>query len=155
MKINFIYNEKRCLFDIKMKEKILSFIINDEGKLLLLKGNEKDPQLKKSIWYVVTGSTEDCDKNLEEAVKREVKEETNLDVIKLMDMDWTFKYNSLGTYYVEKAYISKVNDNKVILNEESTDYEWLDLGEFIAKIDWFYDKKELENKLKETLNEFN
>ena len=155
MKINFIYYEKGCLFDIKMKEKILSFIINDEGKLLLLKGSEKDPQLKKSIWYVVTGSLEDCDKNLEETVKREIKEETNLDVIKLMDINWVFKYNSLGNYCVEKAYISKVNDSKIILNEESIGYEWLDLGEFITKIDWFYNKEELENKLKEALNEFN
>ena len=70
-------------------------------------------------------------------------------------MNWVFKYDSLGTYCVEKAYISKVNDNTIILNEESIGYEWLDLVEFITKIDWFYNKEELENKLKEALNEFN
>ena len=63
-----------------MQEKILTFIINEDNKFLLLKGNSNDPQLDKSIWYVVTGSKEDIDKNLFETVKREVKEETNLDV---------------------------------------------------------------------------
>lgn len=79
-----------------MKEKILTFIINEDNKLLLLKGNNNDPQLNKSIWYVVTGSKEDIDKNLYETVKREIKEETNLDVVEIIDMNWSFTYESLG-----------------------------------------------------------
>ena len=56
--------------------KILSFIVNDEKELLLLKGSPNDPQFKKSLWYVVTGGCEEVDKTKEETVKREVKEET-------------------------------------------------------------------------------
>lgn len=40
-------------------KKILSFILNENKELLLLKGSTNDPQFKKSIWYVVTGGCED------------------------------------------------------------------------------------------------
>lgn len=134
-----------------MKEKILSFIINEENKLLLLKGNSNDPQLHKSIWYVVTGSTEGIDNSLFDAVKREVKEETNLDTYEIIDMKWSFEYESLGEKCIEHAFISKVKNGIIKLNEESIDYMWLDIDDFIDKIDWFYDKDELEKYLKNYL----
>lgn len=43
-------------------EKILSFIVNENKELLLLKGSPNDPQFKKSLWYVVTGGCETIDK---------------------------------------------------------------------------------------------
>ena len=130
-----------------MQEKILSFIVNEENKLLLLKGSDNDPQFHKSLWYVVTGSKEDIDNDLFDTVKREIKEETNLEVKSILDMNWNFQYESLGNICVEHAFISKVKNNEIILNEESVAYEWLTLEDFINKIDWFYDKKELKEKL--------
>lgn len=56
-------------------DKILTFIVNEYNEILLLKGNENDPQFKKSFWYVVIGGCEDDNLNREETVKREVKEE--------------------------------------------------------------------------------
>lgn len=130
-----------------MKEKILTFIVNEENKLLLLKGNSSDPQFHKSLWYVVTGSKEDIDKNLYDTVKREVKEETNLDVIRIIDMDWNFTYESLGDKCIEKVFLSKVKSSDVKLNEESIDFKWLNINDFINEIDWFYEKEELKEKL--------
>lgn len=63
---------------------MLSFIVNEQNELLLLKGSPNDPQFKKSIWYVVTGGCEKNDKTKEETVQREVKEETNLDIKKMI-----------------------------------------------------------------------
>lgn len=60
-------------------QKILT-IVKKENKFLLLKGSDNDPQFHKSFWYVVTGSTEDCDNTLVDTVKREIKEETNLEL---------------------------------------------------------------------------
>ena len=60
-------------------DKILAFIVNDNNKILLLKGNDNDPQFKKSFWYVVTGGCEKYDLNREDTVKREVKEEKSPD----------------------------------------------------------------------------
>ena len=56
-------------------EKILSFIVNENKELLLLKGSPNDPQFRKSLWYVVTGGCEAIDKSKEDTVKREIKED--------------------------------------------------------------------------------
>ena len=53
-------------------DKIFTFVVNEENKILLLLGSEKDPQYHKSFWYVVTGGCENYDKSKEETVKREV-----------------------------------------------------------------------------------
>ena len=129
-------------------DKIFTFIINKNKELLLLKGSANDPQFHRSFWYVVTGGKEEQDKNLKETVIREVKEETNLDVEKVKYLNWIFKYNSLGKECTEYVYISLVNDNKIILNEENIDYKWCNIEEFINEIEWYGDKKELKKVLR-------
>lgn len=128
-------------------EKILTFIINKDNKLLLLLGSSNDPQFHKSFWYTVTGAKESIDDDLYSTVKREVKEETNLVVNKIVDLNTTFNYNSLGKKCTEHVFISYVDDNDIILNEESIDYKWCNLDKFVKTIYWHYDKKELYNLL--------
>ena len=132
--------------------KILTFICNQDKKLLLLKGDPTDPQLKKSIWYVVTGGYEACDNTLENTVKREIKEETNLNAKKIIYLNWVLEYESLGEKCIEYAYITFVDEEEIILNEENIDYEWLEKDDFIEKIDWFSDKKVLRLVLGKALN---
>ena len=127
-------------------QKILTFIVKDK-KLLLLLGSDQDPQFHKSFWYVVTGGCEKEDKTLEDAVKREVLEETGLTLTKIVNLNWTFEYESLGEYCIEHAFISYTNSNNVVLNEESIDYKWCDIGEFIDLIEWYGDKQELKIKI--------
>ena len=129
--------------------KILSFVINEKKEFLLLLGSDKDPQFKKSFWYVVTGGCENEDSTLKDTVKREIKEETNLDVIDSMYLNWIFKYKSLGKDCIEYAFISKVNDSNIVLNEESISYKWCNLNEFINLIQWYGDK-DILNKVLET-----
>ena len=130
-------------------KKILTFIVNENKKFLLLKGSENDPQFQKSFWYVVTGSCEKYDKNMIDTVKREVKEETNLDVIEVNYLDKIFYYKSLGKNCIEHVYLSKVKTGNVILNEESVDFKWCDFDEFVNLINWFEDKSELVKLLNE------
>lgn len=130
-------------------KKILTFIVNENNKFLLLKGSENDPQFHKSFWYVVTGSCEKYDKNMTDTIKREVKEETNLDVIEVNYLDKIFYYKSLGKNCVEYVYLSKVKDGNVILNEESVDFKWCDFDEFVDLINWFENKSELVKLLNE------
>lgn len=129
-------------------EKILTFIVNNDKKLLLLHGNDSDPQFHKSLWYVVTGSKEIEDDNLKDTVKREVKEETNLEVTKIIDLNWIFEYNSLGNHCVEHAFLSYVEDDKIKLNEENFEYAWCTFDDFIKKVYWFYNKEELIKRIK-------
>ena len=127
-------------------DKIFSFIVNKEtNKLLLLLGSESDPQYKKSFWYVVTGGKEELDKNLEETVKREIKEETNLAVHEVIYLNWILKYKSLGNVCTEYVYVSFVEDTDVVLNEENIDYIWCDIDEFVKLIEWSGDKEFLRS----------
>jgi 8-oxo-dGTP pyrophosphatase MutT (NUDIX family) len=132
-------------------QKILTFIVKDK-KLLLLLGSDQDPQFHKSFWYVVTGGCEREDKTLEDAVKREVMEESGLSLNKIVNLDWMFEYESLGEHCTEYAFISLTDEDKIILNEESIDYKWCDLDEFVELIEWYGDKKELEVKLAKYIN---
>ena len=130
------------------QEKILTFIVNENNQFLLLKGNKNDPQFHKSFWYVVTGSCEKEDINKVATVSREVKEETNLDVIETIYLNKVFEYNSLGKNCIEYVFLSKVKNSDIILNEEHIDYKWCNFNEFIELIHWFEDKENLIALLK-------
>lgn len=134
-------------------KKILSFILNGDNKLLLLKGSDKDPQFFESFWYVVTGGVEDNDSSLEDTVIREIKEETNLDVYKNKYLNWIFKYKSLGNDCEEYVYISYVKNSDILLNEENIDYKWCDIDEFVDEIKWYGRKADLKKKLNQIINE--
>ena len=136
-----------------MMNKILSFIVNEDKKLLLLKGSPNDPQFKKSFWYVVTGGYEKEDKTREHTVIREIKEETGItEINNIMYLNWIFTYNSLGVECMEYAYITFVKEEEILLNEENIDYKWCDLEEFTEKIHWFGDKSELIKVLGKALD---
>ena len=129
-------------------DKILTFIVNEYNEILLLKGSRNDPQFKKSFWYTVTGGCEDFDLNREKTVKREVIEETGLITNQNLYLNWILEYESLGLKCDEYVYISFVNKDDIILNEETIDYKWCNINEFIEKINWFSNKE----KLKKVLN---
>ena len=129
-------------------DKILTFIVNEYNEILLLKGSRNDPHFKKSFWYSVTGGCEDFDLNREKTVKREVIEETGLITNQNLYLNWILEYESLGLKCDEYVYISFVNKDDIILNEENIDYKWCNFNEFIEKINWFSNKE----KLKKVLN---
>lgn len=64
-----------------------------------------------------------------------------------------FEYDCLGKHVLEHAYISYVDDEDIILNEESIDYKWCTLDEFIDNIKWYYDKDELKTMLKKYITD--
>ena len=157
-----IYFEEIKIADIKQKitPTHLLFILNitflyfsiSENEFLLLLGSDKDPQFKKSFWYVVTGGCENEDSSLKETVKREIKEETNLDVLESTYLNWIFKYKSLGNDCIEYVFISRVTDTNIILNEESIEYKWCSLEDFVNLIQWYGDKILLNKVLEKAID---
>lgn len=133
------------------RQKVLTFVVNENKQLLALLGSNNDPQFHESFWYVVTGSVEDIDLSLEDAVKREVFEETGLEVDKIISLNTTYKYISLGDECVENCFITYVLAGEVNLNEESIDYKWCCLDEFVSLIRWYYNKDELKIMLEKSL----
>ncbi len=139
----FIYGEKM--------DKILTFIVNENDEILLLKGNKNDPQFNTSFWYVVTGGCEKYDLNREDAVQREVMEETGLLTHKNIYLNWILEYESLGSQCREYVYISFVKKGNIILNEENIDYKWCSFEEFIEQINWFENKTILKKVLRSAI----
>lgn len=133
-------------------KKILIFVVNEDNKVLLLHNNFNDKTHGGNIWYTVTGGVEESDKNLYDTVKREVKEETNLTVIESIYTNVILKYNNKNTNCYEYVFVSFVNGDNVILNEESTEYLWLDVDDFLNQCYWYYDRKILENILVNGIN---
>jgi len=135
---------------MNMNKKILAFVFDGE-KFLLLRNNSKDPAHGGDYWFTVTGSIE-ANESIKDAVIREVKEETDLEVTEILDLKWNSIYSWGGENHLEKNFLTFVKKERVILNEEHIEAEWLKLEEFVAKIDWSLDKEELKKVLKKALN---
>ncbi|HOF44523.1 MAG TPA: NUDIX domain-containing protein [Candidatus Pacearchaeota archaeon] len=133
-----------------MNKKILAFVC-DGKKFLLLRNNPKDPSHGGDYWFTVTGSVE-ADESIENAVRREVKEETNLNVSEILGLKWGSVYSWGGKDYSENNFLVFVKKEKVVLNEEHVDSEWLNLNDFIKRIKWDLNKEELKKVLKKAVN---
>jgi len=129
-----------------MKQKILAFVVNGEKKFLALY-SKSHPEHGEGGWFVVTGGVDE-DESHEEAVKREVKEETGLDVKEIVDLNWGSRYEWNGEDCEEKNFLSFVSSGVVVLNEENIEYQWLGLEDFVERIRWDGDKGVLEEKIK-------
>ena len=135
-------------------KKILTFIVNKNKELLLLHNNPENPIHGGDIWYTVTGGVEEYDKTLEDAVIREVKEETNLNVINTKYLDINYTYTSRqGIECIEYVFISLVEEGNIILNEENIGYKWLNINDYIEEIYWYYNKEDLRILLEKVLKE--
>ena len=132
-----------------MNKKILAFVCDGE-KFLLLRNNSKNPAHGGDYWFTVTGSIE-ADESIEDAVRREVKEETNLDVSEIFDLKWGSVYSWSGEDHSENNYLAFVCDGEVTLNEEHVDFKWLSLGDFIKKINWNLNKEKLKKVLEKAI----
>ncbi len=132
-----------------MNKKILAFIY-DGKKFLALRNNSKDISHGGDFWFTVTGSLEKGESN-EEAVKREVKEETGLDVKDIFDLNWGSIYSWENQNYEEENLIAFVDNRQVKLSEEHIEYKWLILADFIKLIKWGLDKEELRKVLSKAI----
>jgi len=136
-----------------MNQKILAFIYDIKNKkFLILKTAESLEEVHgPSKWFTVTGEVESKE-TIGQAVKREVKEETNLDVIDLFSLNWGSIYDWNKNTYKELNYIAFVEDGEVVLNEEHIEFEWLKLDEFVKRISWGDDKELLKTILYKAVN---
>ena len=129
-------------------KKILALIYNGEKFLAL--HSKPHPEHGNGGWFVVTGAIEN-EETPEEAVKREVKEETNLDVEEVFGLNWGSIYKWWDEVCEEDNFIALVNSEDIKLNEEHDKFEWLNLEKFIEKINWDDDKKILKEVLEKAI----
>ena len=135
-----------------MYKKILSFIINENNELLLLRNNPIDPKHGGDYWYTVTGGFETNETDGKEVAKREIKEETNLNVKEIIYLNWVYKYINDGIECIEYAYVSFVENGDIILNEENIEYKWCNMETYIDNIRWYGNVNLLKEVLANAIN---
>lgn len=126
-----------------------SFIVND-NKLLIIK-RSKDNVQKPCIWEVPGGRL-DPDEDHIKGLKREIKEETglNIEVIKPLTIR---KFTREDNQRIELTnFLCKLSNplnNNIKLSHEHTNFEWIDLNNVKNKItDFFHQEIDLIKKLK-------
>ncbi len=104
-----------------------ALVFDPQGRLFLMKSHKW-----KNGWVIPGGHVE-LGERLEDAVRREVKEETNLNVY---DVEFVcfqeFVYG--GGFWEKRHFIffdfaCKTDSTEVALNEEAEEYTWTPLGE--------------------------
>jgi len=102
-------------------------ILNSEAKVLICKSNKWNHK------YVIPGGHIEAGESMEEALVREVKEETGLDVfeIELLGINESIYSKSFQNkkHFIFVDFICRSNSNDVTLNEEAQSYEWINLTE--------------------------
>lgn len=122
---------------------VSAIIFNPDNKILLCKSH------KWSNKYVIPGGHIELGEKMEQALKREILEETGLEIydIKLISLKDSIYNNSFHEkkHYIFIDYICKTDSYHVVLNDEAQEYEWVDLEDI--------DKYELGGFLKQLFEE--
>jgi len=103
-------------------------IIKKDSQELLVVKRSKEEKFLSGYWTGIGGKLEDNDLNIEEAVKREVKEEAGLEVEILYPLrvaEFT-REDRPGTKAVEITYLCHSTENEEIqLSDEHDAYKWV------------------------------
>jgi len=104
-----------------------ALIFNKENKIFLM----TSPKWKGK--YVIPGGHIELGETIGQALKREIKEETNLDIydikfVMLQEFVFGEEFHE-KRHFIFLDYICKTDDNKVILNKEGSSYVWIDVDE--------------------------
>ena len=114
-----------------------SMIIEKGGKILLLKRAED--QSKGGLWNLPGGGVEE-NESYEEAIRREVKEETNLDISELKFFRSLVEINE--DYIARPIFFYGKVDGNIKLDFENSDYGWFTKSG-IAKMELIYNQKKV------------
>jgi len=123
-----------------------ALIFNPEGKIFLMKSHKWRGK------YVIPGGHIELGEKIEEALRREVKEETGLDVddiefIRFQEFifDQAFWQKR---HFIFLEFACKTNSSQVKLNSEGQEYLWVSLKEALKLPVEPYTRKTIEEYLK-------
>ena len=110
----------------KLKKNALAVIVNNDNKILLLKRADDSKIWQPNKWGLVGGGIENRE-TPEQAVKREIKEETGLNINKFIKT-FTIQRNPDN---IEHIFPCRYNGDPtdIKLNEENSNYGWFDVTE--------------------------
>lgn len=132
---------------------VSAVIVNPDGKILLCKSHKWENK------YVIPGGHIEYGEKMEEALKREIFEETGLHIydLKLISLKESICNNTFHEqkHFIFIDYLCRTDSSEVFLNDEAEEYEWADIDR-IEQYDFGGFTKELLLKLRnmEETNEF-
>ena len=100
-----------------------ALVFNQQGELLLL----KSPKWNNK--YIVPGGHVEFGEKLADTVKREVKEETGLEVnniqfLKVLELIQSDEYYDPNTHFVCIQFTCNAKSTEIVLNDEAEEYIW-------------------------------
>ncbi len=125
---------------------VKAFLRNTEGKYLLVKRNTEKYQTVRGLWDIVGGRIE-SGTTLLENLKREVQEETRLEIIsepKLVFVQDIIR--APEKHVVRLTYIADAHGEVVLDTTENCEYRWLSISEIQAEKDLDVYVKEIVEK---------
>lgn len=130
---------------MKQEKSCGCIVMNDKKQVLLIHHNE-------GHWDYPKGHIEEGETEIETAI-REVKEETNIDVIVDSKFRYTIQYSPKEDVIKEVVYFiaQNITNNIKAQLEEVQLVEWVDLDEAIERIT-YNNAKELLEKVRKDLN---
>jgi len=111
--------------EVGVSQKALIFY---KEKFLVLKRGETAPS-NPNKWDFPGGDM-DFGENAYDSIKREIKEESGLNINELEPYDVYSKINNINNFWVTIAYKGETDNDNVQLSYEHSDYKWVDLKEF-------------------------
>lgn len=123
-----------------------AFIFNAKGELLLLQSH------KWPGWYVVPGGHVELGERLEEALAREAKEETGLDIRDIEFINFQqFIYDPAfwkKRHFIFFDFACKAENTEVQLNDEAEGYVWVEPRHALTMELDTYTRRSVEEYLK-------
>ncbi len=122
-----------------------TFVINENRQILIIK--RRNNAVHQFVWDIPGGKLEDSD-NLLDAMKRELKEETGLELVNIISILSSSKFEGVAEdkpLIFRNIYISKAT-GEVRLSEEHSEYKWINAGQ-ISEYNFIVDK-DFQNSLK-------
>ena len=120
---------------------VKSFIVNDNKKLLLIKRQDNEIHCP-GAWEVPGGRLE-LGENPFDALRRETKEETNLEIEILNPLRVNFFERDDGQTITMISFLCRPVSNSILLSEEHSDYQWIEIDKAFYTIHQAF-RKDLE-----------